>query len=538
MPLTPHPTPLTAADARHLLRRAGFGSAPARVRALTGLTAAEAARRLLAEAAASTVADPGGVGTAVTNMGTFFNAEREAILQRMTSSPLREKMTLFWHNHFPVEAGVVNSQETLTVNGVSTTYYYTPSFIWTYYRLLRESAFGNLRTLVSAIGKEPAMLRYLNGNVSTGAAPNQNYARELLELFTMGIYDPTGARNYTDTDTHGAASDVSMAARALTGWRERNVVVGGVNAYTREAYFTASRFDAGAKTFLGQTGAWGYDDIVRIVFEQRGAQTARHLARKLLAFFVAPVPDPAAEAALAALYLASGFEMRPVMEALLGSAHFYAPGHRGALVKSPTDLHLGAVVSLMADPGGSSTGWATLRGYTRGNVNVEERSHLYFEPPNVAGWPGHNPPSAAGRENYKVWYAADDFSNVWNALRAIGLNTSSRFPNDPIALVAAVTDAPGDAFAVALALAEHLLAVPLVYASLPDRSATPLAGDPARTPPAWVADAPRYVTDLAKTLLGSVPHYEWTSMPVAMRTTLLRSYIVFLTTEVPEFLLM
>ena len=514
------------------------------MRELTGLMATDAARRLLDEAAASPLADPAWVGTAVTNASTatnqtaVLNGEREAILRRMTASPLREKMTLFWHNHLPVEAGAVNSQETLTVNGTATVFYYTPSFLWTYYRLLREHALGHFPTLLAAVGREPAMLRYLNGNVSTAAAPNQNYARELLELFTMGLYGADGQRTFTDTDTHGAASDVHMVARALTGWRERNVVVGGVNTYRRESYFTATRFDSGDKTILGQTGRWGYDDVGRIVFEQRGLETARHLARKLLAFFVAPVPDPDAEVALADLYRAARFEMRPVLEALFASRHFYADGHRGALVKSPTDLHLGAAVSLGCDTDAPTFNWPVLRGYARGNANVEERSHLYFEPPNVAGWPGHNPPSAAGRQNHTVWVAADDFSTIWTRLRAIAYNSSGHFPTDTLALVAHVAPDVNDPFGVAVALAEHLLAVPLAYASIPDRSATPLAGNADRLPPDWVATAPRYVTDLAKTLLGSVPHYEWRSMPAPMRISYVRNYLVFLTTELPEFLLM
>lgn len=531
VPLDPHPLPLTAADARHLLRRTGFGVPPARVRELTGLTAAEAARRLLDEAEAVVLEDPVWLGTHLRTQTDIFREMRESMLRRMVAAPLREKMTLFWHNHLPVKADAINTSTTVTIDGVSTLVFYTPAMLWSYYRLLHGNAFGHVPTLLAAIGTEPAMLRFLNGNVSTAAAPNQNYARELMELFTMGLYGPDGQPNFTETDVHAAA-------RALTGWRERTRLVNGADTYTRESYFTASRFDGGVKTIFGQTGPWGYADLLRLVFDRRSLETAHHLARKLLAFFVAPVPDPAAEAALADRLLASRFEMRPVLEALFASTHFYAPGHRGALVKSPTDLHLGAAVALGCDTAATAFDWATLRTYVHGNSAVEERSHQYFEPPNVAGWPGHNPPSATGRENYKVWYAADDFPTLWTRLRAIAYNSSGRFPSDPLTLVAYAASDVNDPFAVAVALAEHLIAVPLAYASIPDRSATPLAGNATRPPPDWVATAPRYVTDLGKTLLGSVPHYEWAAMPIPMRISYVRNYLVFLTTELPEFLLM
>jgi uncharacterized protein (DUF1800 family) len=552
-PLDPHPAPLTAADVRHLLRRTGFGALPNRVQALTGMTAVAAARYLLEEAATATLPNPDWYGTPITSgtaQATTFNTERERILQRMVNFPLRERMSLFWHNHFPVEAVVVNFQANVVLNGTTTTVYYTPALMWSYYRLMRDNALGSLRTLVEAMGKEPAMLRYLNGNQSTAASPNQNYARELLELFSMGIYDVGGQANYTDTNTHGNASDVVMAARALTGWRDRVRTVNGVNTYTVESYFTASRFDSGQKTFLGQTGNWDHDATVRIIFEQRGPQVARFLARKLLAFFVTPVPDAAAEAALGGAIVAANFELRPVLETLLASQHFFAPGYRGSLVKSPTDLYLGLSVDLGARHFDPAFNWPTMRTYCMGNTQDPKRSHIYFQPPDVAGWPGHNPPSATGRPSYMAWYAADDFSNVWNWLRSIALNDRNRFPYDPAALAAALAphaSTPGrisdDPFAVARAVAEHLLAVPLAHASIPNRSATPFAGDIARNPiPQAVLDGPRYGQDLAKIMLAGAPWYEWPSIPDTAtmgtsKATLLRNYVQTLVTEVPEFLL-
>ncbi len=316
------------------------------------------------------------------------------------------------------------------------------------------------------------------------------------------------------------------AARALTGWRTRGTVDGRA-----ETYFDPALFDAGPKTFLGQTGAWGYDDVVRIIFEQRTGEAARFLARKLLAFFVTATPAPSAEAALADVLLASSFDVRPALEALFASTYFYA--HPGALVKSPTDLFLGFAATV----GASGYDAARMRMVCAGNSAVADRSHVYFDPPSVAGWPGHNPPSATGNPSYRAWYASDDFPRVWTTLDAFALGDAGRLRYDPLALCALAPD-PADPFAVAQALAEHLLAVPLAHTSLPDLSRLPFGGDAAVPPPAWVAAAPPYVTGLAKWLLAGAPHYEWAGLPDASRAALVRGYLRRLTTELPEFLLM
>jgi uncharacterized protein (DUF1800 family) len=515
-PLAPHPHPLTAADIRHLLRRTGFGAPQARVTALTGLTAAEAARRLLDEAAAAWVVNPVWYGTPVTNLTTTLDTEREAILRRMTLAPLREKLTLFWHNHFATE---VTEYQYVGSGGRQ----YGAPMAWAHYRLLRDHALGNVQTLVREVGLDPAMLRYLNGNQSTGAAPNQNYARELLELFTMGIYDADGQANYTE-------QDVQEAARSLTGWQVRPVPG---NANLVESYFTSSRFDAGNKTFLGQTGTWGHGHVVRHVFEQRAPQVGRFLARKLLAFFVTPMPDAAAEAELGNALVAANFELRPVLETLLASTYFFAPGYRGSLVKSPTDLYLGLMVDLGAQYGSGS--WVGLRRHLRAPTTAPARAHVYFQPPDVAGWPGHNPPSATGRPGYTGWYTAEDFPRLWEALRSVILHDDgSLTPYDPLGLLALASD-PDDAFHVAAGIAEHLFAVPLIHVSLPDLSQVPFGGDPQVPPPPHAT--PAYRVNLAKLLLDGTPHYEWRQLPEARRAALLRGYVFRLATEAPEFLL-
>ena len=507
-PLDPHPAPLTPADARHLVRRLGFGAPNARVAPLVGLSAAEAVRRLLDEAtAAPAPADPAWytAWVAGTNTSVVYT-ESENVLRRFVTAPVREKLTLFWHNHFAAEAGV----------------YSDPRFWWQYYALLRAQAFGNARTLVREVGLTGAMLRYLNGNQNTRTAPNQNYARELLELFTTGPYAPDGAPNYTgNSAADPVPNDVTESARALTGWRTRQ----SADGLRAEVYFTQSLFDTGAKTFLGQTGPWGYDDVVRIVFERRGRAVAHFLARKLLAFYVTHTPRDEDEAALADVLVANAFAVRPTLDALFGSAYFF--GQKAALVKAPLDLYVGLIAALgVADTAFNAA-------YVR--ERARERGEYLFNPPDVAGWDGRNPPSATGRPGFAAWYESDDFGPVWDVLRVLVANSGGRAPSNPLALLTLAAD-PDDPFVVARALAEAFLAVPLGAASVPPVEA-PFAGNPAVPLPAHVADGPAAVVPLTKLLLGgTVPHYEWAALPSATRTTRLRAYLTFLTTELPEFL--
>ena len=512
-PLDPHPAPLTAADARHLLRRAGFGSPDARVGPLVGLSAADAARRLLGEAAAApALVDPLWYLPTATDSALLYT-ESETILRRMLVHPVREKLVLFLHNHFATELRVYNN----------------PAWGWLYYKLLHTNALGSFRTLVHEVGLNPAMLRYLNGDQNRRGAANQNYARELLELFTMGQYAPEGggALNYTETD-------VAEAARALTGYRTRNGA---------EVYLDTTRFDTGTKVVFGLAGPWAYADIVRLVFERRREATARFMARKLLAFYVSSVPDVAAEIALAQILMGSAtppadastdFALRPALEALFASQHFYDAGLRGALVKGPLDAFVGLLGSLSVAPDAFDAN------YVRSNARA--RGQEYLNTPDVAGWDGHNPPNASNLPGFQAWYKSDSFGPLWSVLRVLARNergaapyTNGRAPYDALALARLGPD-PNDAFRVATAIAEHLLAVPLVLASVPALDA-PFAGDPNIPVPDHAQSAPRYVRDLAKLLLGTTPFYEWPGLPAAMRTERVRAYVTFLATELPEFFL-
>ena len=188
-----------------------------------------------------------------------------------------------------------------------------------YYYLLHEHLLGNFKTFVYDMGLTPAMLKYLDGESNRVGAPNENYARELLELFTMGPTAPDGTPNYTETD-------VAEIARALTGW----VVTDDFHVE-----FDESRHDAGMKSFLGRQGMYGYDQVIDILFEERAHAIAHHLSRHLYCFFVRPLPDESVVSDLADVLLDNNFEIKPALQVLFSSTHFYDEANRARASKAP-----------------------------------------------------------------------------------------------------------------------------------------------------------------------------------------------------------
>ena len=382
--LVPYAGPWGPAQAAHLLRRSLFGPTRGEIQAAAGASLSVVLDTLLTAPAAPT--PPLNVSTADTTVpigqtwvGQAFDQTLEGT--RRTSlrdwwlgqqlgqtTSLVEKMTLFWHNHFVVEFGDINSAQ----------------YGYEYGRLLRQHALGNIRQLAKDVTITPAMLRYLNGNASTAAAPNENYGRELLELFTVGKGPLIGAGNYT---TYTEA-DVQAAAKVLTGWRD--------DATTVTGYFTASRHDASTKQFsaafgnakIAPNGASEYKDLLDLIFRQ--AATAAFLVRKLYRWFVYYVIDAQVESdiiqPLASLLISSNYEVAPVLRALLGSQHFFDAANVGCLIKSPLDFNLGVCrqFELALPPASSPVAqygmWEYL--YALGYVQQQPLG----DPPNVAGW--------------------------------------------------------------------------------------------------------------------------------------------------------
>jgi uncharacterized protein (DUF1800 family) len=287
----------------------------------------------------------------------------------MATAPLsiQERMTLFWHNHFTSEFDVVNFAE----------------FMYTQNQLLRTNALGNFKKFVRDVTVDIAMLIYLDGgkNYKTGNRDNinENYARELQELFTMGVTDWDGNPNYTETDVH-------EAARSLSGWvgvpSSKGTLYAGLTSQ-----FLSIRWDSDNKTFLGQTGKWNTDDVINIIFTQRADQVAKYICGKLYRAFVYDIPDRVVVAQMAETLRTNNWEIKPVMEQLLTSAHFYDETNIGAMEKSPIDYVVGLVRGMRL---GNIPDFVPATG--RVAIDLVNRLDVFgqlgFNPPNVKGWPG------------------------------------------------------------------------------------------------------------------------------------------------------
>ncbi len=341
--LQPYRQRLGERAAAHLLRRAGFGGTPDEIRRYAALDAPDAAQALLSLSPSRAIAPPPEV-SAGGPIGKRKTRESLAALQlwwlnRMltTPAPLQEKMTLYYHGHFTSRATPRFPEITYNQNA-----------------LFRQYAAGNLRELTREVSKDAAMLIYLDGANNEASHPNENYARELMELFTLGV------DNYTE-------NDVRESARAWTGWR--------VFRRTDTVEFDPSRHDFGGKTFLGRTGNFTGDDIVDIIFDQ--PQCARFFAASLLNWFVYNDPEPELVDRVAALLRARGYELSPVIGTLLASNVFYSDRAYRALVKSPVEFVVGTYKTL----GLSTVDESAL-------AALQQMGQRLFFPPNVAGWPG------------------------------------------------------------------------------------------------------------------------------------------------------
>lgn len=375
-------------EARHLLWRAGFGGTPAQIQTLVGWGPERAVEYLLA---------PDDVRESATKGDLFdkdimrppTDEERRMIQQARrsrdedalakvqlerqrrqgldrrqmvdvqkwwlkqmveTPDPLREKMTLLWHGHFATSYRTIENSYHMFVQN----------------ELFRAHATGNFGRLLGAIVRDPAMIAYLDNNDSRKGKANENLARELMELFSLGI------GNYSE-------KDIKEGARALTGYTFQD----------DQFQFDKRNHDEGSKSILGQTGAWDGDDFVRIILEQKAV--GPFVARKLYHHFVGDLP--AAERAplnelprpqqrvvreLAAALVRSKYELKPVLKRLFLSKHFYDPSVMGEQIKSPAQLVVGAIRSL--DTPARDLGIL--------NDALDLMGQNLFFPPSVKGWDG------------------------------------------------------------------------------------------------------------------------------------------------------
>lgn len=343
--------PALRASLAHLYRRAGFGATTAQLDAAEAAGYAATVEQFLVpgDPAADAIAPP--AMTVPPNAIPMGVDERAPLiiwwLQRMaaaTTNPLSEKLPWFWHGH-------------LTSDFAEAGY---PYLMWAQNQLFRTYGWGDFPTLIRQVTTDMAMTRYLDLLYSHKSAPNENYARELCELLVLGRLDANGQQPYTE-------ADVLAAARGLTGWlpdvNKLNVI------------YNASRWDTGTKTFLGQTGAWNTDDIVRIVTHHPAA--ARRIPARLWSFFAYPigVSDPII-ASLATTF-ATELDVTKLLRRIFMHPSFQSASARQGRVKTPLEWVIGAARALGITPDATTHSW------------LRTLLQVPFQPPNVGGWPAN-----------------------------------------------------------------------------------------------------------------------------------------------------
>ena len=354
-------TPMGYDDARHLLARTGFGPTDAEVRRFAGLTRDQAVTEILRDTRTQAVTAPpawaveGGPLRAPRGESATVE-ERRAFQQRnvregvelrawwvqemlATPSPLTERMTLFWHNHF------VSSQQKVRF----------ARLMYAQNATLRAHALGSFATLLHAASKEPAMLIYLDVAQSRRGQPNENFAREVMELFTMG------EGQYTE-------QDIKEAARAFTGW--------SLDRESGQYLFRPGLHDPGVKTVLGRTGRFDGDAVLDVILAR--PQTSEYITAKLWREFVGSEPDPAEVKRVAAIFRGRDYDIKVALRALLLTDAFWAADQRGTLVKSPVELVVGTLRQLELTPAQAMPFAVAAAGMGQN----------LFAPPNVKGWPG------------------------------------------------------------------------------------------------------------------------------------------------------
>jgi hypothetical protein len=477
--LEPYVGPWTADQIQHLLRRTTFGPTKADIDILKTMTLNGAVDMIMAPPQPE-LSQPLNYITPTTSNGeiapvgsTWVNSIYQAAgstgaptgLRRNSlkawwislilnqSLSIREKLVLFWHDHFVTEIDNVND----------------PRYSYRYNDLLRRYALGNIKDLAREITKDGAMLVYLNGTNNQRSGPDENYARELQELFTIGkgpLVGPGDYTNYTE-------ADVKAAARVLTGWRRFQNPDGTVGVQT--GYFDATRHDTTNKTFSprynstvitgGTDGAAELSGLLDMIFAQ--PETARFLCRKFYRWFVYYVIDAATEAnviePMANILRSNGYNVGPALTALFKSAHFYDPVNMGCMIKNPADFVTGVCRQFgMAPPAADVvrqyTGWYSLAS----QCAVLQQD--IGEPPNVAGWPAYY----QDPEFYELWINSDTLvrrTRLTDLMIGNGYTpaTGVTFVIDPIAFVRTLVN-PSDPNAVIDELAQRLFAIQITPA--------------------------------------------------------------------------
>lgn len=278
--------------------------------------------------------------------------------QDLRINRLRERMTLFWSNHFVTEKNTYNCA----------------TYMVEYYETLQKYALGNFKDFVHDIGLTNAMLSYLNGFENTKKKPNENYARELYELFTLGE---------ENEDIEYTQEDIIETSRALTGYNNR-IECEKEDCRCQPIVYSEETFDSTSKTIFGRTGNWNYKDAIDILFDQKPLLIAKFIMGKLYRFFVSPEVNEIVVNELAQDFVKGGFEVLPPLKKLFKSEHFFDDKAIGTLIKSPMDYCIGFL-----NVTGFPTDFSTTRESDRFLFdNARTMGQELFQPVDVAGWQG------------------------------------------------------------------------------------------------------------------------------------------------------
>jgi hypothetical protein len=459
--LNPYAGPWGYEQAAHLLRRTTFGVKRADLQLLLSMSMSEAVDHILNVSATppappvnnynnddytDPVVPPGQVWVDADfdEDGEGFRIEsfRGWWLDRMlTQGPnIQERMTLFWHNHFATQVSEVFYGKTNYQHNTK----------------LRAHALGNFKELTKVVTLDPMMLYYLNGFLNSKAAPDENYARELQELFTIG----------KDNPDHYTEADVTAAARVLTGWR--------VNPLPNQTFFNVLEHDFTDKQFSafynntviqgGIDGEVELDALLDMIFEKN--EVAEHLCRKFYRWFIYYNIDETTGQnviqPLAQIFRDNNYDIKPVLETLLKSEHFFDAVNKGCFIKTPVDIVIGTLRSFdLTIPGSTLWDDFVMKYYLIYFLN--DMQMLPGEPPNVAGWQAFR----QSPQYYRIWINGDTARNrnfYTDILSTYYLETDNdRLRIDPIAFVSTFDD-PGNPVTLIDDLTKLLLPQPISQA--------------------------------------------------------------------------
>ncbi|MDO1502320.1 DUF1800 domain-containing protein [Winogradskyella maritima] len=341
------------------------------------------------------------------NLGLDFDEQtqanhmevRNAFMDYMLNYGLRGKLMLFWSNHF-----VTRLED-----------YYSSNHLYEYFTTLEAHAFGNFKDFVDAIGKTSAMLIYLNGLENTKFSPNENYARELYELFTLGV------------DNGYTQQDIVETSKALTGYNHRT-------HWTAPITYDESTFDTSNKLIFTQEGNFGYEDVIRILFEEKTPLIANFICKKLYHHFVSATINEAVVAEMASIFQ-QDLDIKNVLRVLFKSEHFFDAKTIGVSIKSPYDLFMSYL---------KVTNFSVTQDYLEAfHWFTSTLGQTLFEPIDVAGWQGDkdwiNSSTLTGRWQVLGWVVWHTWDNFREELRTFAVESSSN-STDPYFVAKSIID--------------------------------------------------------------------------------------------------